>query len=231
MLRVATYNIRKCVGLDWRRRPDRVVEVLAEFAPTVVALQEADRRFGDRRGTLPVEQLAGAAGLKIAAPSDSGGSHGWHGNAMLVSDAVQVHDVERLALPSLEPRGALLAELAVDGVALRVVGVHFGLHAASRRAQAHAVLTELEKRADGAHEVVLGDFNQWRDQGGVLDVLSARLAATPAEPSFHTTRPVAPIDRILIGPDLRLAAHGVHSSTLARRASDHLPVWADLAEV
>jgi endonuclease/exonuclease/phosphatase family metal-dependent hydrolase len=88
----------------------------------------------------------------------------------------------------------------------------------------------LEKRADGAREIVLGDFNQWRDQGGVLDVLSARLAPTPARPSFHSTRPVAPIDRILIGPDLRLAGHGVHSSTLARLASDHLPVWADLAE-
>jgi endonuclease/exonuclease/phosphatase family metal-dependent hydrolase len=229
-LRVATYNIRKCVGLDWRRRPDRVVDVLAEFGPTVVALQEADRRFGDRRGTLPVEQLAGAAGLRVAAPSDAGGSHGWHGNAILVSEAVDVAAVERLALPSLEPRGALLAELTLDGVPLRVIGVHFGLHATSRRAQAHAVLAELEKRADGAREIVLGDFNQWRDQGGVLDVLSARLAPTPARPSFHSTRPVAPIDRILIGPDLRLAGHGVHSSTLARLASDHLPVWADLAE-
>jgi endonuclease/exonuclease/phosphatase family metal-dependent hydrolase len=229
-LRVATYNIRKCVGLDWRRRPDRVVDVLAEFGPTVVALQEADRRFGDRRGTLPVEQLAGAAGLRVAAPSDAGGSHGWHGNAILVSEAVDVAAVERLALPSLEPRGALLAELTLDGVPLRVIGVHFGLHANSRRAQAHAVLAELEKRADGAREIVLGDFNQWRDQGGVLDVLSARLAPTPARPSFHSTRPVAPIDRILIGPDLRLAGHGVHSSTLARLASDHLPVWADLAE-
>jgi endonuclease/exonuclease/phosphatase family metal-dependent hydrolase len=228
MARVATYNIRKCVGLDWRRRPDRVVEVLREVGPQVVALQEADRRFGDRRGTLPVERLAAAAGLRVAVPSDSGGSHGWHGNAILVSDDVEVREVGRLRLPCFEPRGALLADLEVKGEALRVVGVHFGLHAASRAAQAHAVLAELERRQDGAAEIVLGDFNQWRDQGGCIGILTERLTAAPARPSFHTSRPVAPVDRILVGSKLRILDHGVHASSLARRASDHLPVWADV---
>ena len=42
MFRVATYNIRKCVGLDWRRRPERIVEVIGEMRADVVAVQEAD---------------------------------------------------------------------------------------------------------------------------------------------------------------------------------------------
>jgi endonuclease/exonuclease/phosphatase family metal-dependent hydrolase len=228
MVRVATYNIRKCVGLDWRRRPERVVEVLSEVKPQVVALQEADRRFGDRRGTLPVEHLAGASGLRVVFPADSGGSHGFHGNAILVGGDVEVRKVDRLVLPCLEPRGALVADLHVAGVHMRVVAVHFGLHAASRAAQADTVLAMLKQRQDGAAEVVLGDFNQWRDEGGSIGILSERLKPAPARPSFHTSRPVAPVDRILVGPDLRIAAHGVHVSALARRASDHLPVWADL---
>ena len=52
MIRIATYNIRKCVGLDWRRRPDRVIRVLAEIDADIVALQEADRRLGRRAATL-----------------------------------------------------------------------------------------------------------------------------------------------------------------------------------
>ena len=48
MLSVASYNIRKSVGTDWRRQPDRILEVLGEIDADVVALQEVDRRFGRR---------------------------------------------------------------------------------------------------------------------------------------------------------------------------------------
>ncbi len=46
--RVATYNIRKAIGTDRRRSPERILDVLAELDADVVALQEADRRFGPR---------------------------------------------------------------------------------------------------------------------------------------------------------------------------------------
>ena len=39
-VRVATYNIHKSRGLDWRVRPDRIVEVLREIDADIVALQE-----------------------------------------------------------------------------------------------------------------------------------------------------------------------------------------------
>ena len=49
-LKVATYNIHKCVGRDRRFDPDRIVAVLKEIDADVVALQEADQRFGERAG-------------------------------------------------------------------------------------------------------------------------------------------------------------------------------------
>ena len=51
-LKVASYNIRKAVGLDWRRRPARVLDVLNEIGADIVALQEVDRRFGSRISAL-----------------------------------------------------------------------------------------------------------------------------------------------------------------------------------
>src|SRR3546814_9393521 len=48
MILVASYNMRKAIGTDRRRRPDRTIEVLNELDADVVALQEADRRFGAR---------------------------------------------------------------------------------------------------------------------------------------------------------------------------------------
>jgi endonuclease/exonuclease/phosphatase family metal-dependent hydrolase len=40
---------------------------------------------------------------------------------------------------------------------------------------------------------------------------------------------VARLDRIFASPDLRIIAAGTHHSLKARRASDHLPVWAELS--
>ena len=39
-LRIVTYNIHKCRGLDQRVRPDRIVEVLKEINADIIALQE-----------------------------------------------------------------------------------------------------------------------------------------------------------------------------------------------
>jgi len=48
MVLVASYNMRKAIGSDRRRRPDRILDVLNEIDADVIALQEADRRFGER---------------------------------------------------------------------------------------------------------------------------------------------------------------------------------------
>lgn len=52
-IRVASYNIRKAIGTDRRRVPERVIEVLNELDADIIALQEADRRFGVRSAALP----------------------------------------------------------------------------------------------------------------------------------------------------------------------------------
>ena len=136
MFRVATYNIRKCVGLDWRRRPERIVEVIGEMRADVVAVQEADKRFGGRTATLPAGALAERAGLRAVTLPNVSASSGHHGNALLVREGTGVVDVRALDLPSLEPRGALVADLELHGHRLRVAALHLGLRPADRLRQA-----------------------------------------------------------------------------------------------
>ena len=50
---VASYNMRKAIGIDRKRRPDRVLHVLQEIDADIVALQEADKRFGTRASAVP----------------------------------------------------------------------------------------------------------------------------------------------------------------------------------
>ena len=224
--RAATYNIRKAVGRDLRRRPDRILGVLAEIGADVVALQEADRRYGDRRAALPPEALA-EAGWRAAPVAPHPGGIGWLGNAILFGPTATLLGARRLLLPGFEPRGAALAELSVSGLPVAVVGAHLGLTPGPRRRQLERVLEELAE-ADGA-PLLMGDLNEPRPRGGCLRLLAARWALAPALPSFPAGLPVAALDRVALGPGLRLLGAGVHESLLARGASDHLPVFVDLA--
>ena len=122
MIRVASYNIRKAIGTDRRRRPERTIDVLNELGADVVALQEADRRFGSRASAIPVQLLEQHSDYKPVPFDTREGSIGWHGNALLVRKPVEILERHLFHLPSLEPRGAVLADVKVNGSVLRIVG-------------------------------------------------------------------------------------------------------------
>jgi endonuclease/exonuclease/phosphatase family metal-dependent hydrolase len=226
IFRVATYNIRKSVGLDRRRRPDRILAVLDEIGADIVALQEADRRFGARAATLPAAALA-EAGWRPAPLRRKPSSLGWHGNAVLLGPAARLERARGLDLPGLEPRGAALADLSIHGRRLRVLGMHLGLTGGPRRRQAARILAEAESHPRRP-SVLMGDTNEWRDLAGCLALFGRRHALSPPAPTFHTSAPVAALDRIAISAGLVFDRCAAHDSTAAKRASDHLPLWADL---
>jgi endonuclease/exonuclease/phosphatase family metal-dependent hydrolase len=226
-VRVATYNIRKCVGLDWKRRPDRILAVLEELDADIVALQEVDRRFGSRASTLPEKELT-RAGWHAAHFEREPQSLGWRGNAILVKPRVTVEEARALELPALEPRGAAVAELSIEGRPLRVVGMHLGLTGKPRVRQIAAIAAEVERHPPRP-TVLMGDTNEWRALTGALARFAETHHLSPPIPTFHTSAPIAALDRIVTTRDVAISRCEVHSSVLADRASDHLPLWADLA--
>lgn len=228
MIRVATYNMRKAIGTDRRRDPGRTIEVLNEIGADVIALQEADRRFGGRASAIPLPLLEEHSDYRPVPFEGRDGSMGWHGNALLVRKGVEVVDRERLQLPSLEPRGAVLADLDVGGERLRVVGMHLDLSGLWRRRQAKAILAHLAGRAAALPTVLMGDLNEWSQRSGCLKDFAAQCRFAECGKSFHVRRPVARLDRIMVTGALEIASCGVHHSATARRASDHYPVWAEL---
>lgn len=227
-IKVATYNIRKCVGTDRRRNPERVLAVLAEIDADIVALQEADRRFGNRLSAIPHHMLLEQSVYK---PVEIGGrpqSIGWHGNALLVRQGIEVRHSEIVPLPTLEPRGAVLADLVVGGRPLRVIGTHLDLSGLWRRRQIRVLLARLDGAAHHLPTVLMGDFNQWSNRGALSEFAfhHHRLIDTP--PSFHSNRPVARLDRIIVSHDVAVDGAGAHATPLATLASDHLPLWASI---
>lgn len=231
MITVASYNMRKAIGTDRRRRPERTIEVLNELGADVIALQEADRRFGERVSALPLHMLDEHSDYKPVPLGGCVGGLGWHGNAILIRKSAEVLGCDRLHLPSLEPRGAVMAEVQVNGTALRVVGMHLDLSGLWRRRQAHAVLACLAAREHALPAVLMGDLNEWTRQGGCLRDFGAHLTFADTGRSFHSRRPVAQLDRIMVNGRLEIIESGTHRTPVSRQASDHLPIWARLRPV
>jgi endonuclease/exonuclease/phosphatase family metal-dependent hydrolase len=228
MVRVASYNIRKAIGTDRRRRPERIIEVLNEVGADIVALQEADRRFGAREAALPLHLLEEHSDYAPVPFGARAGSLGWHGNAILVRRGMRVQDHFMLHLPSLEPRGAVLAEVETRRGPLRVVGMHLDLSGLWRRQQAHAILHHVASRHAGLPTVMMGDLNEWSARSGCLRDFGAHHVFAETGRSFHARNPIARLDRIMVSPSIRIREAGVHNSATARVASDHLPIWADV---
>lgn len=223
---VASYNIHKCVGVDNRFDPGRIAAVIAELDADVLALQEVDRRFGQRTGLLNTAALERRTGLTLLHVSDTPGGHGWHGNALLVRQGRLIR-LRRLHLPGAEARGALLAELQLPAGKLRVVAAHLGLLRRHRAMQAQALLDAIH-HGSPMPTLLMGDLNEWRP--GVpsslvgLEGFFGPLGA--GQPSFPSRLPFLALDRILAHPREMLAGVEAFHSPLARIASDHLPLRA-----
>jgi endonuclease/exonuclease/phosphatase family metal-dependent hydrolase len=225
---VASYNIQKSIGTDFRRRPTRIFDVLNELDADVIALQEVDRRFGERISSLPPEAITANTTYEPVRFGIREHSLGWHGNTILVRRGTIVLDQRTLELPVLEPRGAVVADLEVRGTAIRIVGMHLGLLGLWRKRQAQAVLDQLEALETRLPTVMMGDLNEWSVNGGCLRHFASHHQMAEPGPSYPSPRPVMRFDHIIASHDLSIAAAGVHQTARSRRASDHLPVWAEI---
>ncbi|MGH6761970.1 MAG: endonuclease/exonuclease/phosphatase family protein [Phyllobacterium sp.] len=224
---IASYNVHKCVGMDKQFSPDRIAHVIGEIDADIIAIQEADKRFGERAGLLDLARLEREYSLvPVRVASRSSKSHGWHGNLLLFREGV-VRNVHQLNLPGVEPRGALVVDLDLAAGPLRVIAAHLGLLKSSRSQQAEAILAAVGD-AQTRPTVLIGDLNEWRmGKRSSLRMLKPVFDHTAGVvPSFPSRFPVLALDRVLGNPYNLVSSIEVHDTPLARVASDHLPIKA-----
>ena len=126
-VKVASYNMRKAIGTDRRRNPERILQVLREIDADIIALQEADRRFGTRAAVLTAHLLEEHGDWQAVGVAVRAASMGWHGNALLVRKSARIVECAPVHLPALEPRGAVMADVELGDATIRVVGMHLDL--------------------------------------------------------------------------------------------------------
>jgi endonuclease/exonuclease/phosphatase family metal-dependent hydrolase len=225
-LRIATYNVHSCVGTDRRCDPERVGRVVEELRADVVALQEmtypADLALETRSPVvLPVLGYECALGPTHTRKSQR------FGNVVLTR--FPIRDLARIDLSThrREPRAALHVVLDAYGTELHVIATHLGLGMAERRVQV-ARIAQLVRELAVEFFVVVGDFNDWLPGRSLVHTLDDMLGTAGSPRSFPSRWPLLALDRVWVHPRERVRSIHAHQSPLARRASDHLPVVAEL---
>jgi endonuclease/exonuclease/phosphatase family metal-dependent hydrolase len=234
-LRIATYNVHSCFGTDRRLDPARIAEVIAECEADIIALQEVDVARARSGGIDQAQTIANHLRMASHFHPALHLEEERYGDALLT--ALPTRLVKAEGLPSRgEPRGALWVEVPVDDVKLQIFVTHLGLLGAERVRQTEALIGPGWLGAampEGARIVLAGDLNAV-SRSASYRLLARRLRDAQVEAgggrkaTFPSRLPLLRIDHIFVGDGIRVLNTFVHNSPLARRASDHLPLCADL---
>jgi endonuclease/exonuclease/phosphatase family metal-dependent hydrolase len=227
---LASYNIHRCHGRDGTHDPARTREVLRRLDADVLALQEVES-LRNEPGLLEYF-CEGTPWTAIHGPTLERDS-GEYGNAVLTSLPVRSMRQIDISQSRHEPRGALHVVLDHRGVSFQLLATHLGLWPAERRAQIKQLLALLRNEFTDAGKpsftVLMGDLNEWFLWGRPLRMLKRHFRPTPAPATWPARHPLFALDRVWVQPRHRLLRVKAINTPLARAASDHLPLVAELA--
>ena len=235
-IRIATYNIHKCRGLDRRTDPERIADVIKELDADAVAIQEVlDVKDGRpefdqaRRIKLQLQGYASCFGENRIL---HGGSYG---NMTLSRFPVQLCQNYDVTWRKRERRGCLRTDLQIsDSAALHIFNVHLGTGFIERRHQVRRLLSAdvLNQTAFRGPRIVVGDFNEWtrglasRLMGEVFEAIDPRAFARYPR-SYPGFLPLLHLDHFYYDRHLSLKSFRIHRGRRALVASDHLPMVAE----
>ncbi|MCZ4088973.1 endonuclease/exonuclease/phosphatase family protein [Sinorhizobium psoraleae] len=233
-IRFLTYNVHSCFGIDRKLDPARIAAVINECRPDIIALQEVDVGRARSGGIDQAHMIATHLQMEAQFHPALHLEDEKYGDAVLT--ALPTRLVKAAALPSSgEPRGALWVEIDLADVKLQVIVTHLGLRGSERLRQATTLLGPgwLGAVEEGSRVLLAGDLNAtarstaYRLLARQLRDVQLLTNAKP-RPTFPSRLPLLRIDHVLIGEGIGVAACNVHNSALARVASDHLPLLAEL---
>ncbi len=240
-LRIMTYNVHGCVGTGGYCSPERIAAAIAECNPDVVALQEVDagrKRSGRLHQANRIAELLDMNVLYHPVVERDGE---YYGNAVLSRLSLHLQRTGRLPrrLSGFRPeaRGGMWAEVQAGGHRLQIINAHLGLSSAERLLQARALLGPvwLDDAQQFGPTILCGDFNalpRSRPYAALckrlFDVQAALRGRRP-RPTWHSLFPILRIDHIFISGGMTVHACRVRKSLRTVVASDHLPLYADLA--
>lgn len=230
-IRVATYNVHRCRGLDRRTVVRRIVDVLADIKADVIALQEVIGTGPNAAGQ--AEEVGAELGMGwVMAPTRHRRGH-LFGNVVLSRLPIRRHAQYDLSWKTCEPRCCQRADLAVGEHEFHVFNVHLGTALLERRYQAGRLAAFVHDPRVLGPKIVLGDFNEWT-RGLATTVLSQKLRSVDLtaflrrRQTYPGVFPLLHLDHIYYEGRVKVLNVELPRTRRSLIASDHLPLVADL---
>lgn len=230
-LRVATYNIHRCRGLDGRTNPARIVDVIRSIEPDIVALQEVIGAGPYSAGH--AEELGAQLGMGWVMAPTRHLRNALFGNVVLSRLPILHHAQYDLSWKTCEPRCCQRVDIEVGSHTLHLYNVHLGTAFLERRYQAGRLSAIVHDRRIEPPKIVLGDFNEWM-RGLATQMLSERLNSIDLRAHLRRRRtypgvfPVLHLDHIYYEGKVEVERVELPRTRLCLMASDHLPLVAEL---
>ena len=231
-VRVATYNIHRCRGMDRRVVPARIADVLREIDADVVALQEVVGSGPGGAGQ--AEEIGAALGMGWVMTSVRHLRRHLFGNVVLSRFPIVHHSQYDLSWRTCEARACQRADLDLghDRV-LHVYNVHLGTAVLERRYQAQRLASYVHDHRVKGPKIILGDFNEWM-RGLATRTLSSLFESIDIREHLRRRRtypgffPVLHLDHIYYEGLVEVRSVELPRNRKALMASDHLPLVANL---
>jgi endonuclease/exonuclease/phosphatase family metal-dependent hydrolase len=234
-LKVATYNVHKCRGLDQKTSPERVAEVIHQLDADVVCLQEVVHAPEGLAQFNQAERIASQLpGYTWAFGGNRSLHGGAYGNMTLTRLSLTNWRNHDLTHQRREERGVLQTDVALAGSRLlRIFNVHLGTSFLERRHQGKRLFDAeiLTQQESGYPRLVLGDLNEWT-RGLTTRLLRKEFETFRPRHIWKFPRtypgifPLMTLDHLYFESPLSLVSTGLWRSRLAMVASDHLPLAA-----
>jgi endonuclease/exonuclease/phosphatase family metal-dependent hydrolase len=239
-LRILTYNVHKCIGgVDRRYDPTRVCETIAHYEPDVVLLQEVDHRVKRSNHDRQVDLLGDLLGYRHRTwfPNVVVRGGGEYGNAILSRFPLTDTRNIDLTVGWRKRRSVLHARYRVRVPETRrvrtvhVFNMHLGLSGGERKIQLKRFLDSNPFKGFNERTplIVAGDFNDvWGTLGKKLLMPAGFRGMGQPLRTFPSYAPVRALDSVYVRGDVELHRVQRGRVALAKRASDHLPLIADI---
>jgi len=241
-IRIMTYNVHSCLGMDGKISPERIARVIGRHEPDIVALQELDmtrkRTGGIDQPYIIAKQLEMMYHFHPAIRLEKEG----YGDAIFSRYPIKCVKKGKLPgreiNPYLEPRGAVWATIDVDeNTRLQVFNTHLGLSRKERGVQTKALLGPEwlgHEDCDGT-VIFCGDFNALPRSKVCREIKEHALRDVQEDLEFHRPKatwfghmPLGRIDHIFVGSKIKVKKVEVSNTRLDKLASDHLPLIVDV---
>lgn len=236
-VRVLTYNIHKGIGgVDRLYRPQRIIETLQHYQADIIFLQEVDDGVPRSRYDRQADLFADALQMPYRAfQRNVRLSRGHYGNAIL--SRFPISDIENidLTIPLKKKRRALFIKCHLresrHQQTLALVNCHLGLAGFERSRQVHKILQN--KSFKHMHyttpTIIGGDYNDvWGSLGKQILQPAGYYPVSKKARTFPAFMPLRQLDNLYFRGPITLRHSFPGMIAVARQASDHLPLVADL---